>query len=651
MIFDLLRRFSRHRAGTVSIIGALTLPLLLGFVSLAGEFGYGLVVKVENQRTADLASFAAALAYSSTNSTTTMTSVAQNVAALNGIGASQTSVGLVSSPRTAGDMAVSVNILRNDVLLLAPILRSGSTLPVSSQADAQLAAAPSACILALSGSGTGVTLSGGTSVSAASCSVSSNATVSVPCGTSITAKSVSYNGTTPTQPCSGISGSLVKQTTADPLASNTAVTALQTHANSLSSLSAPGGPNVSTGTLLEFGYSNQSATQSALTAAGCSSSYANSGGSWTVTCPNGGTYTFAGIVVDGGVSVSFAAATTAATFNFGPSKSSGCNGGTFSICNTGSTLTFGGGTFNISRGIMTGGGTTTTFGAGTFNIGSATSSCSGSGGNFSVCNTGTTLTFGGPSTFVIAGGIYNTGGSTLTMGSGSTNRFNIGPSSSGYAVLVGGGAKTTFGDATGHGDLFQLVGNLSAPNGGTCMTISAAAQHDIDGYFSTAGGTALGAGVYSVYGYIAFGANGGGDVSCNGSTIGVSGTGVTLVMAGQSTVSGSSCTSAVFCEGAGFNNISLSAPTLGTDANLVIIGPSSATGGAYFSEGASNTLLSGALYFPKGPMALSGGASVGNQTGQCLQVIASQITLSGGTHLTSNSCISSSGSAQVELVQ
>ncbi len=199
--------------------------------------------------------------------------------------------------------------------------------------------------------------------------------------------------------------------------------------------------------------------------------------------------------------------------------------------------------------------------------------------------------------------------------------------------------------------MFQLVGNVAAPNGGTCLTLSAAAQHDIDGYLSTAGGLSLGSGVYSVYDYIAFGANSGGDVSCNGSTIGVSGTGVTLVMAGQSTVSGSSCTAAAFCEGAGFSNISLSAPTTGADANFVIVGPSSGSAGAYFSEGASNTLLSGALYFPNGPLGLSGGASIGNQSGQCLQIIASQISLSGGTHLTTNSCVTGAGGSQVELVQ
>ena len=67
--------------------------------------------------------------------------------------------------------------------------------------------------------------------------------------------------------------------------------------------------------------------------------------------------------------------------------------------------------------------------------------------------------------------------------------------------------------------MFQLVGNFNVSSGGgSCMTISAAAQHDIYGNFpASAGGTFLGSGVYTVTGYVGLGApNGGGDVTCNG---------------------------------------------------------------------------------------------------------------------------------------
>jgi hypothetical protein len=70
-----------------------------------------------------------------------------------------------------------------------------------------------------------------------------------------------------------------------------------------------------------------------------------------------------------------------------------------------------------------------------------------------------------------------------------------------------------------------------------------------------------------------------------------------------------------------------------------------------FTQGASNSSLSGVFYFPSGPITLSGGATVGNGSGQCLQLIGSRVTLTGGTAAAS-ACISNSSSAGgVVLVQ
>jgi hypothetical protein len=315
-------------------------------------------------------------------------------------------------------------------------------------------------------------------------------------------------------------------------------------------------------------------------------------------------------------------------------------------------MTFGPGTYNIAGGITTGGGTTTTFGAGTYNIGAGSSSCSG--GTYSICNTGTTLVFGGPSIFVIAGGIYNSGGSHLTLGSGSTNSYDIGASSNGNAFYAGGGSTTVFADATGSSDVFDLIGNLDvASGGGSCLTLPAAAQHDINGYFSTAGGTILGAGVYTVHGYIALGANGGGDVTCSGTDVGMDGVGVTLVVDGSSTPSSGSCSGEAFCLAAGYSNVTLTAPTTGTTASLAVIGPisSSNTAGATFAEGASNTSISGAFYMPNGAITLSGGSSIGGGVGQCLELIGSQVTLTGGTAAASSCITSGSSTSSVILVE
>ena len=508
---------------------------------------------------------------------------------------------------------------------------------MSAKAYAQIGAGSPSCLLALASNGTGVSLSGGTTVSAATCSVASNNTVTVPCGTSITAQSVLYNTTAPSVGCSGgITGSIAQSRTADPFASNAGIQAATTRVGGLSSLAGPAAPTVAAGQDIAFAY-DQTSTQNQAKAAGCTASYA--GSTWTMSCTGKSSFNFGNITLGGGITVAFAAGgSSATTYNFSGS-----------ISNSGTALTFGPGTYNIAKGITTGGGTTTTFGAGTYNVGPGTSACSGAG-TYSICNTGTSLTFAGPSTFNLSAGVYNSGGSRLVMGGGSGNGFNFGASSDGNAIYVGGGATTTFADA----GTFQLVGNFSE-GGGACTSRGAATNHDVKGYVSTAGGLSLGTGTYSVTGYVAFGASGGGDVTCNGTSVGVSGTAVTLVIGGSSSISGGSCNGSSLCLGSGFSNVTLGAPSSGSYANLVVIGPSStgSTGGAMLTEGSSNTLMAGAFYYPNGPLSLSGGASIGNQSGQCLQIVATQVTLSGGTKASTSSCITggSSGPTTATLVQ
>ena len=645
-----LQAWCADRQGSITVIAAVILPILIGIASLVGEFGHGLLTKVTNQRVADLAAYSGALAYNSSGSTTTMNAAMSNIATLNGLTGTAVTGSVASSPSGNGNQAVSASVSTTQLLFLAPVLRSGSSLSVGAAASAEMSAAAPGCIIALSSGGTGVTLSGGTSVLAPNCAVASNATVTVPCGTSITTKVVDYySASVPSQPCSGIqppsgtsSVKIIRVLTADPLASNAGVAAGASRMSGVAALTSPGGPTV-TGTPgnIDFAYS-ASSTQSQATAAGCSATFA--GSTWTLTCPNGGSYKFNNITLGGGITVNFNTGGTAATtYSFKGS-----------IANTGTALNFGPGIYNIAGGLTTGGGTTTTFGAGTFTIGQSASACSG-GARYSICHTGTTLTFGGPSTFILAGGVYSSGGTNLTFGSGTTNSYQIGASSAGDAIVLAGGSKTIFADATGVGGLFTLAGNLNVVSGGgSCLTLPAASQHDVNGNFATAGGTILGSGVYTINGYVGLGINGGGDVTCSGATVGLRGTNVTFFISGVTLPASGSCSGMAFCLAAGYSNVALTAPTSGTMAGLVVIGPqvSSRTGGATFAEGASNTSLSGAFYFPYGPVSLSGGASVGGNAGQCLTLVGTQITLSGGT-AAATACVASSGSgagAGVKLV-
>jgi Flp pilus assembly protein TadG len=648
--FSALRRLSsfwRDRRGAVSVVAALALPALVGFSALVGEYGHAMLVRTEDQRVADLAAYAGALAYNNQGTTNAMTSAADAAAAFNGISSGNVAASLVASPNGDGNQAVRVVINGSVPLLLTKVLGGSSTVAVSATSFAELGGGGAGCVVALDGNGSGVTLSGGTSLSASNCSVMSNASEAVPCGTTITSKWVDYNSSAPTQGCNGIQGpggttaSIGKKAATDPLSGTSPVTTASARVAVVAGQAAPSGPSVTGGTAVSFGYS-PTTTQSALTADGCSGAFASP--VWTVTCTGASTYTFGAISLSGGITVKFnLGGSSSATYSFSGLVDDG-----------GTSLQFGPGTYNLAAGVSTGGGSTTSFGAGTFNIGPMASGCNGSG-TYSVCNQGTSLTFGGPSTFVISSGVYNKGGSTLTMGSGTTNSFNIGPSSTGDAVHIGGGSSTTFADATGASDIFQLTGNFNvASGGGSCTWVSAAAQHDIKGAVISAGGTIIGSGVYTVTNYIALGASAGGDVSCGGSTVGLSGSGVTLVAGGYSTPASGTCANQAFCVGAGYGHVTLTSPSSGATAGLVVLGPTGVglTSGATFAEGASNTSLSGAFYFPQGAISMSGAASIGGGAGQCLEIIGTQVSLGGGSTAASN-CLGGNGGgagSQITLV-
>jgi hypothetical protein len=614
---------ARERRASIALIGGAVIAMLATMAAVAVDLGTAYLAKVGDQRAADSAAYAGALAYNATSSTATMQSAVSNLAALNGLHAGAASASLVASPSGDGNSAVQVTVTTASPLYLAEIFRTGTTLSVSATSYAEVKPNASACIIALKAGASGVTLSGGTGVTAAACAVASDATVTVPCGTTITTKTLDYNSAAaPSQPCGGIkppagtsSVNIIKIVTADPLAANTAVAGAFTHLAGVASLAGPSGPVVPSGTSVAFGYTNSASQppRSQLTTIGCSGSFA--GSTWTVTCPTGGTYNFGTISLSGGISLSFAVSGSSTnTYNFS---------GAINV--SGSGASFGPGTYNVAGGIITGGGSTTTFAAGSYDIGAGTVSCSGS--FYSICNTGTSLTFGAGS-YTIAGGIYNGGGATLGIGAGSSaNSFTIGAGSAGYAINTTG-MTMTLGNMTN--GTFKAVGKITT-GGGTNFTLSSAPAHDLNGAFSLAGSATLGSGTYTVAGNFTLGGGGGGGT--------VTGSGVTIV------------TSGTFSVAAGYSNVTLTAPTSGTLEDLVVA--SNGAGGASFSEGASGNSLSGAFYFPSAPITLSGAGNVGNGAGQCLELIGSTISLTGGSALAST-CSGLAGSASggtVVLVQ
>ncbi len=637
MLDRLLTGFLGCRRGNIAVISAVTFPVLLGLTGLAAEYGNALQYKLQAQRTADAAAFAAATIYNANNDANAPTLVANAVAALNGTGSASVTTSLVTSPSGSGNQAVRVVVSMQAPVYLTRLLAPNTTyVPISSTAYAEIKGGAPGCVVALKATGTGVTLSGGTSLSAAGCAVQSNNTVTVPCGTTITTIAVNYNSAAaPSQPCNGITApagkslSIKKVASIDPLAGDAGVATATSRIATVAALTNPSAPATSGSGPTDFGWAAAPTLP-----AGCSAS--RSGSVWTLTCIGDGPFNMGNITMGGGLTLNFnLTGSPTAVYNL------------LSVTTQG-TAAFGPGTYNIRQGLTTEG--TATFGAGTFNIGAATTNCLSNsvGAGYSICLDSGTLTFGGPSAFTLQGGVAVDGGTSLTMGSGTSNSYSIGRSAKGNSLYANGGADTYLADSVGTN--FQAAGNINLVGGGSCTRLPVAPQHDINGFLLTAGGTILGSGVYTVNGHMGLGASNGGDVTCWGSTVGLSAADVTIVLSGVSTNT-SGCVGQVFCVGAGYGHVTLTAPSTGPLAKLAVVGPQSVsvTGGATFQEGSSGTTISGAFYFPNGPISLSGAASVGSGAGQCLQLIGTQVTLAGGS-TAATACISGNGSANASVV-
>lgn len=645
-----LRAFANDRRGNTLIIGALALPVVLGVGALTLEYGNGLLARVENQRVADLASYAGAIAYASTDSEPAMTSAARNIASMNGIDPATVSVTLVDSPKTAGAKAVGVTVRTQETLLLSRFVSDRGSLSIVASALAEVGKADNAtpgCILALADVG-GITLSGGVKINGPDCTVSSNAGVTVPCGTEIRTVTLNYNSAAaPSQPCGGIKtkdnapAPLVKTHTPDPLAGNAAIAAAVARIPAVNSMTAPAAPTAGSNNSIDFGW-NQSGTQAEAAAIGCSAAWNGSQSKYTLTCP-GATVNLNNMTVQGGINVDF-------NLTGGPGVVYNFKG---SISNTGAVVRFPAGTFNVAQGISTGGGSTTSFGAGTFRIGRQTAQCAWQNQHYSICNT-SALTFEGPSVFELNSGVYNT--QQLTLGSGATNSYRIGPSSTGFSINSGGGSTTLLGNVSGSGKVFQARGNMLT-GGGSCLRLPSAANADVDGNISMAGALILGAGTWTVDGYLALGENGGGAVNCDGASVSLRAVGVSLVLSGSQTPNSGSCSGQVFCVANGYSNIFLTSPATGPMAGLAVIGPLAAsnTAGVHWMGGGSGGQISGAFYVPNAHLQMSGGASMGGAPGGCLQIVAARVTLSGGTAAASECVASAAGGgdtpANVSLVR
>ncbi|ASY66655.1 Von Willebrand factor type A domain protein, associated with Flp pilus assembly (plasmid) [Sinorhizobium sojae CCBAU 05684] len=640
-------RLLRHdRRGAIGIMAAICLPIVIGFTALSVEYGYGLLIRDRNQRTADLASYAGALAHSETKSETRVRKAALQVSALNGVDADDVSVSITTSPKDAGAQAIHVTVTTTNTLFLAPVLGVDPKLDIAAQAYASIGSTENGCIIALDKSGSGVTLSGGVQVGASQCYVASNSDLVAPCGTKITAKSATYySGSSESCPWSsnivqadGSDAPVTQAYTSDPLDGHSGVAELVERFAVIRKAAWPHMVSVKKGHDIEFGGdTSPKATAAAIESVGCSYDPASFNEYWTVKwdiiCA-GSEISIGSLLVHGNVQVKFNTAGSKNTVYTFSGK----------IQNDfGTKLEFGDGVFSVEKGII---GTDLTFGAGTFHIGMVgeddASSCGGA--RYSLCSGGK-LTIGGPSTFVLDAGFFTGDGATLKLGAGNSNSYIIGRSSGDNAIGVGGGSTTYMADANSGPGVFRVNGDLNGGGGGSCLTIPAAAQHDIAGNVNLAGGARLGDGIYTVDGY--FSVNTGG-ASCS-DTVAVSGQNVTIVISGEETPSDWECREKAFCLTGG-NAITIAAPQSGSYANLAVIGPQSSknTSGAEITSGGRGK-ISGAFYFPHGLIDFGGGGRI-EDAGNCLQLIGASISLSGGSQAMSE-CALSTAQGKVKLIQ
>jgi hypothetical protein len=136
-------------------------------------------------------------------------------------------------------------------LLLAKVLTTNTSIPVSAVALAEINANAPGCIIALSASGNGISLSGTGSITADNCQVESNSSICADAGANpsdvITTKYLSYDsGANPTtshytiSPPSGTPSVHVSRASAsDPLAGTNEVSGATSRISTVAAISSP----------------------------------------------------------------------------------------------------------------------------------------------------------------------------------------------------------------------------------------------------------------------------------------------------------------------------------------------------------------------------------------------------------------------------
>jgi len=134
------KRLAADTRGGVAVIVAVALPVVLGFSALGIEYGSAIITKSHNQRTSDIAAFAAAFAYNrkisdvAEENVAAATISAESVAALNGISSGVS----VSFDNAESATYVDVVISEEKTVYLSRLLRPNDSLTVNTSSRVSL---------------------------------------------------------------------------------------------------------------------------------------------------------------------------------------------------------------------------------------------------------------------------------------------------------------------------------------------------------------------------------------------------------------------------------------------------------------------------------------------------------------------------------
>ncbi len=525
----IFRRLLVAERGTILVMAAFALTAVMGMSGLAVEVGNGYATKIRNQRVADMAALGAAQAYQASQSASTATKVAKDIVAASGLPASAATV---TAPVTVnGVNAIQVTVTTAVPVRLAQVVMNNTSYNVTNTAAASLTSttAPN-CFATLSSGGTyGITLTGGTSLTASGCGVATNSGVSLTSGTHITAKQV-VAGKTVSDPGSGISTS----PTTNNIKQNKGTTATDTVGTDprvvagFAKIGTAVSPTAPTGTTQAWNFDWNHT--------GAVAGWWNSATS-TYTVP-AGTYNISSMSVAGGIKV---VVQDGAVMRM--------SGG---ISEAGTSVTMGAVTLDVGGQINVTGGSTMTIASGNVTIGN-----NGSGNAINV-DGGCTFTMGN-GTFGANGGITTGGGSSITFGATTAHYINGSLALSGNATfgagayfINGGFSNGTGGTMSGTGVTFFMSGALSAAGGAT-MNLSSPTADTTGGavtdlLFATksTAATSLGGGATATYAGMIYAPNS--DVTMSGGASAAAGSGRcfaflvnTLTLTGGTTA-GTSCT-------------------------------------------------------------------------------------------------------------